>query len=114
MGSKAKVGSWLNKNEGEDVDEANESSDEGSSSGSMNGDDGAVTAAKMNGKVHLSEDEEDEVEQEKEEDIDWEQLLPKLRPAILDTSGKRKVAFISRYLTVTQNCKHSLVWGPAT
>ena len=107
MPAQAKVGSWLGNNAS--ASEAYESSDSGSSST------GSVTEVKhprANGsradqRANLSDDDndDDEVEVEEQEEVDWAVVLPKIRPALMDKSKKRRQAFIVRYLTVTDDCR---------
>ncbi|WWD15877.1 hypothetical protein CI109_100301 [Kwoniella shandongensis] len=102
MSSKNKVGSWLQNNNDGPSEEAYESSS--SSEGSVDG-------AAVNGGAagaHSDDDDEDEIEEEedtrgrRDEDVDWASLGQKLRPSIMDRSKKRRQAFISRYLYVSE------------
>lgn len=105
MPAKAKVGSWLDKSNGEDVDEAYESS----------GDEGSSTRGKPPAAEPLDDgDSEDEDEEEivaaeeskREAVVDWETVIPRIRPSLEDQSAKRRRAFIDRYLYVDENCEY--------
>ncbi|KAK8869849.1 hypothetical protein IAR55_000417 [Kwoniella newhampshirensis] len=102
MSSKNKVGSWLENNNDGPAEEAYESSS--SSGGSVNG---AIHGAGTVDRNDDHDDEDEEIEEEtdvngrREEDVDWEALGTKLRPSIMDRSKKRRRAFISRYLYVS-------------
>jgi hypothetical protein len=114
MPVKAKVGSWLDKSNGEDVDEAYESSDNEGSSARAAPVDKLTKAAQEPMDDGDSDDEDDgergvaAAESKREADIDWEEMIPKIRPALEDQSGKRRRAFIDRYLYVDESCEWSL------
>lgn len=110
MPAKAKVGSWLDKSNGSGVDEAYESSDDEGSSARV----AAAAAVKTNQPLDDgdSDDEVDEggdlgrnEETKREVNVDWENVLPKIRPALEDPSSKRRRAFIDKYLYVNESCE---------
>jgi hypothetical protein len=41
-------------------------------------------------------------------EVDWEAVLPKVRPALMDKSKERRTIFIARYLAVTPESKSSV------
>ncbi|WVR05268.1 hypothetical protein IAU60_002280 [Kwoniella sp. DSM 27419] len=109
MTSKSKVGSWLEKNDGADAEEAYESS-----SGSEAGEGRSEPNGASSKSAIVHEDGDDDVDDEfdvaadeavqgrREAEVDWEALLPKLRSSLMDKSKKRRQAFISRYLYVSE------------
>lgn len=102
MSSKAKVGSWLEHND--------KSQAEAYESASENDD---LDDGRINGKHPIDVDEEDEDDAEiagevigrREDDISWEELGQSMRLSLSDPSKKRRRAFISRYLYVSEQCK---------
>lgn len=116
MAPKAKVGSWLEKNQDAPSAEAYASdSDSGESEASTSAAVRRPTEAAPNGKSPAiarddDEDGDDDVyaapadERGREEDIDWEDVLNRLKLALGDKSKKRRQAFIARYLYVTEDC----------
>ena len=106
MPAQAKVGSWLGNNES--ANEPYESSDSGSSST------GSATEvehlrksgsrADQRADLDDGDDDEDEDSVEEQEEVDWTVVLPKIRPAMMDRSKKRRQVFIARYLAVTDQC----------
>ncbi|KIR26892.1 50S small subunit ribosomal protein L19 [Cryptococcus deuterogattii LA55] len=94
MSSNAKVGSWLEHNDKSQA-EAYESASE-----DENLDDGRVNG------IDMDDEEEDaevtgEVTGKREEDINWEELGQSMRLSLSDPSKKRRKAFISRYLYIS-------------
>jgi hypothetical protein len=90
MTATVKVGSWLSENT--KAEEAAEAYDSGSGSGSESEHEAEPTR-KVNG------------EEIKREEVDWTDVLGKIRIAIGDKSPKRRQAFIARNLYVTDDCK---------
>jgi hypothetical protein len=90
MTATVKVGSWLSENT--KAEEAAEAYDSGSGSGSESEHEAEPTR-KVNG------------EEIKREEVDWTDVLGKIRIAIGDKSPKRRQAFIGRNLYVTDDCK---------
>ncbi len=100
----AKVGAWIEGGGSAAASEAYESSDSGSSSSSSE----AAPESLVNGRTQgrRVESEHDDGEDEDEDQaVDWEKLLSRLRPAIMDKSKKRRGAFISKCLKVTDRCQ---------
>jgi hypothetical protein len=92
MTATVKVGSWLSENT--KAEEAAEAYDSGSASGSDSEAEAETgLARKVNG------------EEIKREEVDWTDVLGKIRIAIGDKSPKRRQAFIGRNLYVTDDCK---------
>ncbi|ODO11508.1 hypothetical protein I350_00288 [Cryptococcus amylolentus CBS 6273] len=93
MSSKAKVGSWLDKSD-EPKSEAYESESE--------------SEEQVKKEVEDYNDNEDDIEPtedvtgRRETDVDWEALGPRLRTSLLDPSSKRRRAFLSQYLYVSE------------
>jgi hypothetical protein len=125
MAPKAKVGSWLEKNQDTPSTEAYASdSDSGESEASTSA---AVKQTKVsvaNGKSPANPQDDDEDgdeddyaavadERGREEDIDWEDVLSRLKLALGDKSKKRRQAFIARYLYVAEDCKSGLSYSSA-
>lgn len=102
MSSKAKVGSWLEHNDKSQA-EAYESA-----SGNDDLDDGRINGKKP---IDVDGEEEDDAEVvgeltgKREDDINWEELGQSMRLSLSDPSKKRRRAFISRYLYVSEQCK---------
>ena len=121
MAPKAKVGSWLEKNQEAPAAEAYASdSDSGESEASTSAAVRQPKASPANGKspahVENGDEEADEYEEGyggladergREEDIDWEDVLSRLKLALGDKSKKRRQAFIARYLYVSEICESS-------
>jgi hypothetical protein len=114
MATSAKVGSWLSENtKAEERAEAYESDSGSESEASAS----AVKTRKSNGNGELEEDEDkDEVKEEKvkkveREAIDWTDVLGKIKMAVGDKSPKRRQAFITRYLYVTDDCEFTIYRG---
>lgn len=115
MPAQAKVGSWLDKSEGYGMDEANESSDEEGSSApvkyQLNGRQAIANGAASGDDDDGDEDEDedqamsDSPESKREANIDWDAVLPKIRPALEEQSQRRRRGFIERYLYVTEECE---------
>lgn len=102
MPAKAKVGSWLEGSSAAASEAYESSGSSASSSGSEAGENEVTQTRQTNGFVVNDESSDDEDEgSERDEVVDWDVLLPKLRPAMMDRSKKRRAAFVSRYLTVT-------------
>ncbi|EIW69657.1 hypothetical protein TREMEDRAFT_73934 [Tremella mesenterica DSM 1558] len=98
MSAKAKVGSWLNT-ASSDLAEPYESSDAESSTS-------VLTRNEIAAQNPIEDEEEDEDVPEaddvgREEEVDWESVLPQIRGALLDKSQKRRKTFLSRYLYIT-------------
>ncbi|WVF72242.1 hypothetical protein IAT40_007054 [Kwoniella sp. CBS 6097] len=106
MSSKVKVGSWLEKNDGTDGGEAYDSASENSESGRPNGNGKLVVPANREDDSEeddeIDEDADEQVQGKRELEVDWEAVGPKLRTGLIDKSKKRRQAFISRYLYVTE------------
>ncbi len=109
MAAKDKVGSWLgkakkpSKKEAYDSDSAESNITEpdvpakkAASSSSSNSSDSDSDSGSSS-----DSDSEDDAKEGRERNIDWDVVLPKVRPALLDRSAKRRDAFITRYLYVT-------------
>lgn len=99
MSSNAKVGSWLEHNDKSQA-EAYESASE----------DENLADGRVNG-IDMDEEEEDvevagEVTGKREDDINWEELGQSMRFSLSDPSKKRRRAFISRYLYISDQCKY--------
>lgn len=117
MAPKAKVGSWLEKNQDAPSAEAYASdSDSGESEASTSAAVRRPKEAAANGKSPVAaRDDEEEGDEDvyaapadergREEDIDWENVLSRLKLALGDKSKKRRQAFVARYLYVTEDCK---------
>lgn len=92
-----KVGSWLGQKGAKKGKEAYESDSEASD----------ITEPEQNAPTPDNDevvDDDEIVEEDKdsrEANIDWADVLPKIRPALLDPSKKRREQFASRYLYVT-------------
>jgi len=106
MSSKAKVGSWMGKGSAAAKAEAYESdSDAESSAASVISE--IVDSKKLAAAEAEIDDDEDDEEAptpaavERELNIDWDVVLPKIRPALLDRSKKRREQFSARFLYVT-------------
>lgn len=120
MSPSAKVGTWLEKNDGsaaEAYDSSSSSDAEGSVDGRatplVNGNGSGAT--KSAGAVEESSDEDETVDDEeaagrREIDVDWDSIGTKIRPALVDKSRKRRQAFISRYLYVSQQCTLAFIY----
>lgn len=116
MAPSAKVGSWLEKNKDVQPSEAYASdSDSGESEAST-----SAAVRKPNGSAKqeqppVADDDDDDIEEDayaaqaddkgREENIDWDDVLGRLKLAVGDKSKKRRQAFITRYLYVTTDCK---------
>lgn len=99
MSSNAKVGSWLEHNDKSHA-EAYESASEDEDL-----DDGRVN------RIDMDEEEEDAevaggLTGKREDDINWEELGQSMRFSLSDPSKKRRRAFISRYLYISDQCKY--------
>jgi hypothetical protein len=103
MPANDKVGSWL----GGAAGAADENDSDGSDSAPQH---------RINGKIPNDRDEDEQDDEDegvtgaadgvkREENVDWESILPKVRPALEDPSDKRRRAFIGRYLYVSESCK---------
>lgn len=110
MSTKAKVGTWLGKGSAEAKGDANDSDSEASdiTAPSDAGDD-----VQQPGNAEEDDDDEDgaitpaDDEAARELNIDWEVVLPKVRPALLDKSRKRREQFAARFLYVSDECRLS-------
>jgi hypothetical protein len=115
MSSKAKVGSWIGKGAANAKGDANESDSDAESSAASSVSDVEDTPVKKTAAVHDDDDDEDEDEvptpevAERELNIDWEVVLPKVRPSLLDRSRKRREQFAARFLYVTDEGEWSFV-----
>ena len=102
MPASDKVGSWLGDAKGADGNES-----DGSDPGA------APRTNGSSGKQRADEDDEEDDDAvaseengvKREESVDWEMVLPKVRAALEDASDKRRRTFIGRYLYVTPICK---------
>ncbi len=118
MPAKVKVGSWLASNGsasgGPGPNEAYESGSSSSSdSGSDRGDadDNGVLHAEQK-KVYDDDEGDDEVVEEDNNlervvNVDWDIVMPQIRPALSDPSRKKREAFATRYLYVTDDCEYT-------
>lgn len=111
MPANDKVGSWLGDAKGAvDGDESNGSD--------------SIPVQRSSGQTRRGEDAEDEEDDDEEEEVngaadgikreenvDWETVLPKVRPALEDPSDKRRRTFIGRYLYVSESCKLHLAYA---
>jgi hypothetical protein len=111
MPANDKVGSWLGDAKGAaDGDESDESD--------------SAPVQRSNGQTRRGEDAEDEEDDDEEEEVngaadgvkreenvEWETVLPKVRPALEDPSDKRRRTFIGRYLYVSESCKLHLAYA---
>ncbi|CAK9780191.1 putative regulation of translational elongation-related protein [Cutaneotrichosporon oleaginosum] len=112
MAPKDKVGSWLGKGKEPSSKEAYDSdsaesditepdvptkkaASSSSSSSSSDSDSDSDSDSSSNS------DSEDEAKEGRERNVDWVTVMPKVRPALLDRSAKRRAAFIARFLYVT-------------
>ena len=93
MTATVKVGSWLSENT--KAEEAAEAYDSGSVS-----DSDAEAEAGGSGAVRKVNGEEI-----KREEVDWTDVLGKIRIAVSDKSPKRRQEFIGRNLYVTDDCE---------
>jgi len=93
MTATVKVGSWLSENT--KAEEAAEAYDSGSGS-----DSDAEAEAGGSGAVRKVNGEEI-----KREEVDWTDVLGKIRIAVSDKSPKRRQEFIGRNLYVTDDCE---------
>ncbi|KAL7422316.1 translational activator of GCN4 [Cryptotrichosporon argae] len=84
MAASTKVGSWLGNNGSAAPGEAYESGSETSEKGDA-----------------LRDDDDGAAVEGREVDIDWDEVLPLVRPTLSDASAKRRLQFVSRYLYVT-------------
>lgn len=121
MASKDKVGSWLGKDgkpskakeaydsdsEESDITEPDTSGSpaKAASSGSSSSSSSDSDSDSDSDSSDSDSDEADAKDGGRERNIDWEAVIPKLRPALLDRSSKRRNAFIARYLYVTDEGK---------
>ena len=51
------------------------------------------------------DDGDDDDDEEEEEVLDWDSVVAKLRPSVLDRSKKRRSLFMNRYLAVKDHCE---------
>jgi hypothetical protein len=91
MAPSEKVGSWLSDKQAE---ESAEAYDSGSAS----------EAESSNGKQTKRNGNGNEVK-EKREEVDWNDVLGRIRLAVGDKSPKRRQAFIARNLYVNEDCE---------
>lgn len=117
MAPSAKVGSWLEKNQEVQPSEAYASdSDSGESEASTSAAVRKPNGSAPNGKQPVPDatDLEDDADEDyvpqaddkgREENIEWEDVLGRLKVALGDKSKKRRQAFIARYLYVTEDCE---------
>ncbi|BEI84219.1 hypothetical protein CcaverHIS002_0408230 [Cutaneotrichosporon cavernicola] len=109
-----KVGSWLDKGKKPSKKEAYDSDSDSDSSAVTEPDVPAKKAASSSSSSSSDNDSDsdsdsssdsdsDEVnaKEGRERNIDWDAVMPKVRPALLDRSAKRRDAFIARYFYVT-------------
>lgn len=87
MAPSEKVGSWLSDNKVSEAYDSGSASEAESSSGNANG----------NGKSNGTKVEREEV--------DWSDVLGRIRIAVGDKSPKRRQAFIARNLYVSEDCE---------
>ena len=99
MTATVKVGSWLSENT--KAEEAAEAYDSGSGS-----DSDAEAEAGGSGAVRKVNGEEI-----KREEVDWTDVLGKIRIAVSDKSPKRRQEFMGRNLYVTEDCESGAEGG---
>lgn len=99
MPAKDKVGAWLGDAAAGAANEAYDS-DQDSSAGRANGNGADDGDGEDYGKTSNEKEK-------REENDDWEVVLPKVRGVLEDPSDKRRSAFIARYLYVEPDCKYS-------
>ena len=104
MPNQAKVGSWLEGRGSAVASEAYESSESGSSNSRSEAGENSKINARPTNRDDDSDEEAEEKEAERPQGVDWDVMLPKIRPAIMDKSKKRREAFISKYLKVIDDC----------
>ncbi|KAL1405501.1 translational activator of GCN4 [Vanrija albida] len=107
MSTKAKVGSWLGKGSAEAKGDANDSDSEASDITAPSEAGDAAPPARQADDDDEDDDDDDgaitpaDAEAARELNIDWEVVLPKVRPALLDKSRKRREDFVARFLYVS-------------
>ena len=85
MAPSEKVGSWLSENKSAEAYDSGSASEAESSKDAVNG----------NSK-------------EKREEVDWNDVLGRIRLGVADKSPKRRQAFIGRNLYVNEDCESSV------
>lgn len=88
MAPSEKVGSWLSENKSAEAYDSGSASEAESSKDAVNG----------NGS------------KEKREEVDWSDVLGRIRWAVADKSPKRRQAFIGRNLYVNEDCELLVAW----
>jgi len=88
MAPSEKVGSWLSENKSAEAYDSGSASEAESSKDAVNG----------NGNGS----------KEKREEVDWNDVLGRIRLAVADKSPKRRQAFIGRNLYVNEDCELSV------
>jgi hypothetical protein len=94
MAPSEKVGSWLSDKQ--QAQESAEAYDSGSASEAEAEAESSKDAVNGNGNV-----------KEKREEVDWSDILGKIRSAVGDKSPKRRQAFIVRNLYVSEDCEYT-------
>jgi hypothetical protein len=89
MPAKEKVGAWLGNASAADDDDEYDSDGSDAPNGHRNGYDGAESATQVR----------------EAQEVDWETVLPLVRPALEDPSDKRRKGFVARYLVVGPECE---------
>lgn len=117
MSASAKVGSWLGKSKSgkspatreayesdSDAESVITASDSGEASPKRPAAAATGASTPAAGDDVDSDDEVVQDESAREANIDWATVIPKVRPALLDRSQKRREQFVARYLYVTDEC----------
>lgn len=91
MAPSEKVGSWLTEKQAQESAEAYDS-----------------------GSASEAESSKDAVKSEKREEVDWNDVLGRIRLGVADKSPKRRQAFIARNLYVTEDCELPKEWRVGT
>lgn len=116
MAPSVKVGNWLQdpakngngaSNEAYESGSGSESESEASTSAVTRGVRRAGAAVEAAG-AGTEEEQEDAKEVKVQEEIDWNDVLGRLKRAVGDPSQKRRQAFIGKYLSVTSDCESHL------
>jgi hypothetical protein len=114
MAPSVKVGNWLQdpakngngaSNEAYESGSGSESESEASTSAVTRGVGRAGAAVEVGG---AEEAEENAKEVKVQEEIDWNDVLGRLKRAVGDPSQKRRQSFIGKYLSVNSDCESFL------
>jgi hypothetical protein len=108
MSSKAKVDSWVGKGSASAKRNANASDSDSDSDSDASSVASVVSDVPPKAAAAVDDDSDDSDDEaptpdagERELNIDWEVTLPKIRPALLDRSRKRREQFAQKFLYVT-------------